>query len=93
MRNHYAISTKVKEKEPFASAGESLLFTMFQPQELITIEALVSRLNIYCQSKRDETKGIRADTKTVEGHLKLLTSKGYVKEIPGDALDRVVNYF
>lgn len=93
MRNHYVHITSKANRPMFATAGESILFSMFQPDELITFETLLSRYNQYCHAKRDECRGLRTDAKTIDGDLKLLVAKGYVKELPGEAVERLVSNF
>lgn len=90
MRNHYTKSDK-HVKEPFGTPGESLLYSMLQPEELVTFDVLHDRLCRYAQYRREEYVNTAVPINT--DYLNLLVKKGYVKEIPGDSIKRFVKSF
>jgi hypothetical protein len=92
MKNHY-MKLKAPKTSSFSSASESMLYMLIELDELISQKAWFDRYTIYCQQKREETRGMYSRPAELDGCVKLLLEKGYVKLIPGEALERVVAHF
>ena len=92
MRNHY-MKSKMLPNSSFASATESVLYMLLELDELVVEKAWFDRYSMYCQQKPQEAKEMASNQNHLRGCIKLLIEKGYIKTIPGEALERVSNHF